>query len=190
MQNRHQTTAGLILLGLALVFGLWQGSVMQAHRIAADSLNKQAANLHAVQTQLLEDHKDLKVSVSGSRLQSAQSLSRVFPAKESLTDLTRLLDDFATKNHFETNPFFISSLHYQEAQTSEDGKYSMTPLVLNVTTSRKNLERFLDFIDQSGSLESNVRLMSVESMSMTFPEQFGGAYDVTFLINAYFNGNG
>lgn len=190
MENRTQTIAALLILGLAVVFGLWQASVLEAHRITANSLNQEAANLAVVQTQLLEAHKDLKVNVSGSRLQSAQSLSRVFPVKENLTDLTRLLDDFAIKNHFDTNPFFISSLSYQTAQAPEGESYKMTPLVLNVTTSRKNLERFLDFINQSGSLESNVRLMSVESISMAFPEQFGGAYDVTFLINAYFNGNG
>ena len=90
---------------------------MEAHRITANSLNQEAADLAVVQTQLLETHKDLKVNVSGSRLQSAQSLSCVFPVKENLTDLTRLLDDFAIKNHFDTNPFFISSLSYQTAQT-------------------------------------------------------------------------
>ena len=51
--------------------------------------------------------------------------------------------------------------------------------------SKKTWNAFLDFINQSGSLESNVRLMSVESISMAFPEPVWWRLRRDFLINAY-----
>ena len=116
---------------------------------------------------------------------SGEQLKLVFPLNEDITNLTRLFEEYEVKNNFETNPFFISNINY--LTPSEEDGYRVLPFSFTVTSSKKNLTEFLEYIESSGSLESEVRLMSIERMSISYPEEFGGEYEVNFSINAYYS---
>lgn len=185
MTDRHKFIAGLVVIMGTLALGAWQFSLMQANLVKADSFQTQASNFAVTKATLIEEYQAIKAEASSERDSSSQELSLVFPSSEDLTNLTRLFDDFATKNNFNTNPFFISNISYREAETGED--YLYVPVTLQLSASKKNLTKFLEYIESSGALEGEVRLMSVEDLTLTYPSEYGGTYTASMDINAYFD---
>lgn len=186
MKERTKFIIGLFILLGTLALGGWQYNVMQANAIDADRFATEAATLTLEKNQLIEEYQEIKVDVSEARETAAQELDIVLPTDEDLTSLTRLFDDFAVKNNFSANPFFISSINYQTA-VAADSLYRYVPISMSVTTSKKNLSKFLEMIESSGALEGGTRLMSVEEMNISYPEEYGGTYEVRFVINAYYS---
>lgn len=187
MNNRFK-----IILGLAIFLGtiglsIWQWSVLQSHNIQINSLKSEAANLRVISEGLAENYQDLYDNVSESRQKDNQNIGLAFPTEENITDLNRLFDEFSVKNNFQSNPFFISSVSYQNIKMEDGADYRVVPISMSISTSRKNLDKFLEFVESSGSLQNGVRLMSVESMSFQYPGEFGGIYDVKLEISAYFS---
>ncbi|MFA6023769.1 MAG: hypothetical protein WC777_00930 [Candidatus Gracilibacteria bacterium] len=187
MNDRRQIFLGLFILLVSALYGVYQWNQREALQISANTLNTQAVSLNMEYAELQEQYSYIKVESGAAREVAAQELSVVFPTSEDLTMLTRLLDDFAVRNNFEGNPFFISSLSYETAKASEDGQYRSVPVRLSITSSKKNLGEFLEFIENSGSLEAGVRLMSIEDLKIQYPLEFGGTYDIQVDLNAYFS---
>lgn len=186
MTDRHQfMLAGLVLLG-TLAYGVWQWNETSALKIQADQLQTEVTNLTSESAQLALDYQDIKKEVSVARETAAQELDQVFPTSENLSELTRLLDEFSVKNNYESNPFFISQLSYQTAVTPDGALYQYVPVSLTVSTSEKNLSKFLEYVESSGSLEGEVRLMSVQDLTVTYPDEYGGEFQVRINLNAYF----
>lgn len=186
MKNKNKLILGGLIVFAATILAVWQGSVMRANTITFNTLNEEAANLRVVQDQLIARHQDIKKEVAQTRLDSAQDLALILPTEENITSLNRLFDDFQAQNDFAENPFFINSVNYQEASTSVEGEYRYVSFTMNVDSSKKNLLKFIDFVEQSGALDSGIRLMSIESMNINFPSQPTEPYSVNMTLNAYF----
>jgi hypothetical protein len=186
MTERHKFFIGLFILFLGTGFSLWQLTALRANQVNIDRFNTESANLRLLRSNLDEQYQGIKVDVIDGRDSLEQSINLVFPRDEDLTKLTRMFDDFAVRNNFSSNPFFISNLSYSNPQTDENSSYSYVPVNLNFTTSKKNLNKFLEFIETSGSLEAGTRLMSVEDMTMSYPKEYGGTYSVRMSLAAYF----
>ena len=187
MNDRMKLYIGIFLLLVATAVGVWQWNEMSANLIEADSLISEAVTQSAIKDNLIADYQDIKVEVDESRERALQEVDLIFPTEEDITNLTRLFDDFAVMNNFSSNPFFISSINYQASLEVEGEGYRYVPVSLSVNTSSKNLGEFLEFVETSGSLESEVRLMSIEEMTVNYPSEYGGSYNVRFTINAYFS---
>ncbi|MFA5792472.1 MAG: hypothetical protein WC897_01220 [Candidatus Gracilibacteria bacterium] len=186
MTERHKIFAGLtILLATALMAG-WQFIVLQNTKADASLLTKTSSELSNLSRSLTEEYQTIKVDVSKYKETSMQELALVFPEDENLTSLTRLFDEFAVKNNFATNPFFISELKYGDFGTPEGENYRILPVDMTITTSSKNLDKFLEYIETSGSLEGGVRMMSAQNVDVTYPSEYGGTYEVKIELNAYF----
>jgi len=186
MNDRHRFILALFILLGTLAYGIWQWNTGTALAIQAGQLQTDVSTLIRTSSGLASEYQTIKKSVSVARESSAQELTQVFPTSENLSDLTRLLDTFAVRNNFDNNPFFIGSLNYQKAITPEGAPYQYVPVSMSVTTSKKNLGKFLGFVETSGSMEGQTRLMSVEDFSVDYPSEYGGAYEVRITINAYF----
>ncbi len=187
--NNDRRTAGIALALLLILVGFsaWQFSIFQANKVTAEAAYSNTENFRSIQEQLLEDHQTLKARVQTTRRETEQNLSLVFPTDESLTGLTRMLDDFASRNHFSENPFFIDSIDYGASTAVLDGSAQALPFTLHVNTSRKNLERFFDFVDESGTLAGGTRLLSIESIDLSYPKEFNAPFDATLNMRAYFS---
>lgn len=187
MNNDRRTIGiGLALLLALGFYALWQWNVMQALDVTAEGAYSNTENFRSIQEQLLQDHQTLKARVQTSRREAEQNLSLVFPSSENLTGLTRMIDDFAARNHFAENPFFVSSIDYGSPVEVEDGSAQALPFTLKVSASRKNLDRFFDYVDASGTLTSGTRLLSIESIDLQYPDTFNGVFEATLHMNAYF----
>jgi len=186
MKDRTKLFIGIFILLGTISLGVWQWNIMQAHQFEIDHLSTEGGNLTVIKEELISEYQEVKVNVTAARETATQELSLVFPTDEDITNLTRLLDDFSLKNNFDSNPFFINSINYQSEMKSEDENYRYIPVSLGVDTSSKNLLKFLEFVENSGSLEGEVRLMGIDDMNVSYPAEYGGTFDVNFVINAYF----
>ena len=189
MTDRHQLYAGLFVLLATALLGVWQWSQMGALSGQVSALQSEAANLTSISKALAEDYQAIRVEVTAAREGSEQALALVFPQDEALTSLTRMFDDYAVKNNFESNPFFISSIHYGSEGESDDlGLYHFVSVSLSMESSKKNLSKFLEMIETSGSLEAGSRLMDIEGISIGYPSEYGGSFDVNLQLRAYYSG--
>lgn len=186
MNDRQKIILAVFILLVTLGYGAWQWQVNNTLTADAAELQNELSTLTVSSRELATEYQDIKKDVSSARETSAQELDQVFPSDENLSDLTRLLDDFAVKTNFENNPFFISEISYQKVTAEEGARYQYVPVTLNVTTSKKNLSKFLEYVESSGSMEGQVRLMSIQDLTLNYPEEFGGTYSAEIHLNAYF----
>ncbi len=186
MTDRNKFILGLAVLALTLILGAWQFSESHALKVDTNSFNKQITLLNASKQKLDAQYQEIKVATNKTRSSSEQEITYVLPVAEDITELTRLLDEFAAKNNFSSNPLFISNVIYGKNAAVEGTTYSYVPLTLSMTSSKKNLLKFLGFVEGSGNLESQVRLMSIENLSLRYPKEYGGTYEAQITLNAYF----
>ncbi len=187
MNDRNKLFLAIFLIIATIGLGVWQWNESEALKIVTNTLNASAANLNSEKNVLTEDYQDLKTEVNETRRSADLKLSTVFPADEDLTELTRIFDDFELKNNFESNPFFISKISYEKIENSEESNYRIMPLSVTFEASKKNMSKFIEFIEASGSIEGEVRLMSIENMKITYPDEYGGIYEIDLKLNAYFS---
>ncbi len=187
MNERHRFITGLIITAIAVVGGVWQWNELTAMQLETNTFSTDASNLTNTKSEIVKDNENKKGEVIKLREGSGEELKAVFPTSEDITSLTRLFDDFSVQNNFPANPFFIGSINYEAAEAAEGTTYRYVPVNLSLTASRKNLDKFIEYIETSGSLESGVRLMSIDNLRLSYPEEFGGEYSVEFQIKAYFS---
>lgn len=187
MNERHKFITGMIIATIAVVGGIWQWNELAAMQVETNTFATDASNLTNTKSEIVKQNESLKGEINKLREGSGEELEAVFPTSEDITTLTRLFDTFSVQNNFPTNPFFIGNINYEAATAAEGTTYRYVPVNLSLTASRKNLDKFIEFIETSGSLESGVRLMSIDDMRIVYPEEFGGDYNAEFKIKAYFS---
>lgn len=187
MNDRHQLFIGLFILAFALGLGVWQWSELQGLKGQIIALQTEATNLTSISSALASDYKEINVDVASAREQTKQAFAQVLPQNEDLTALTRMFDNYEAANNFASNPFFISAIQYSSASTDEEfTAYRSISFNLSVNASKKNLSKFLEMIETSGSLEAETRLMSIGDLNISYPAQYGGTYDVRADVQAYY----
>lgn len=127
---------------------------------------------------------EAKAEFKETELSRVEKVKAVFPEEEELTELTRTFDDFEVKNNFSNNPFFISSLNFKEAMTEENLPYRILPIDLSIQSSTKNFFKFLEYVENSGSLDTKVRLMEINSINVDLNSKGKITFQVS--LNAYF----
>ncbi len=113
-----------------------------------------------------------------------KKIASILPPDENYTDLTRLLDDYFARNDTPGNPIFQSSLRYGKGTpVSGTPGVSSLPIAMNLESTRDNFFKFLNFVNNSGSLENGLRLMEINSIQLNFPEGGEVLSDPTQKIN-------
>lgn len=130
-----------------------------------------------------------KVEFDGLYNQMDTKLATIFPPDDAYTSLTRQLDDFEQELAKLHNPFEISNINYQGVVEGEN--YSILPLRMNIRSSASNFTKFLHLIENSGTLNEDIRLMDLSSIRLSFEEadKESGEPDIisfSVQINAYF----
>jgi hypothetical protein len=117
-------------------------------------------------------------------------LNKVFPADSDKLGIVRMLESFATSINTKTPPFEFNSISFEQPKT-EDG-YTILPISTSIHSSTANFDRFLQLIDRSGQLDTEipVRLMEVSNINIRYrgvDERTGEDQGVDFSVklNAY-----
>ena len=184
IKNKIETFLALALLVGLGVFGFLKVTAYLNLYEYNDSLSAAITSIQAdinASESAVSEGKSVFKDTSNAK---NQEISGVFPATEDLNSLTRAFDEFAVDNNFSNNPFFVSSISYKDS-TEVDGQYQVLPFTMKVESSQKNFYKFLEYIETSGNLDNQVRLMEVESVSISL----GSDDDIlsySLEINAYF----
>ncbi len=189
----------VVVLAAAGVYGYMQYTKLTEVQSAIASEAATLTKMQAAEKQIQAEYANIKSAYDTDFSTIRESIEEVFPSEEQYTKLTRVLDDFVIEHNNTTlNPIFMGSLSFGQPRIDEEKGYSVLPFTLDLDTTRENLEKFLEYIENSGSLENGIRLMEVESISLNFPRKTVSAFatgelqteiptlGVNLILNAYF----
>ncbi len=185
IKNKIETLLSLALLVGLGVFGFFRVTAyLDLYNYNTD-LEATIIDVESNVSSLSDSITESKLVFQDSNAAKNEEIAGVFPDSEDISSLTRAFDEFSVANNFSNNPFFISSINYNDSNESSDGKYMVLPFSMKVESSEDNFYKFLEYIETSGNLDNQVRLMGVDSISINL----SGDDDVlsySLELNAYF----
>lgn len=114
-----------------------------------------------------------------------EKLGYIFPSIDDYTSLTRQIDEFEEELSKKNSPFDISNIEYMTVEDA--GTYSILPLRMSIESSDDNFTKFLHLLENSGSLDDQIRLMDIQSIRLNFNgDDDSDIINFTVQINAYF----
>jgi len=127
-------------------------------------------------------------------------INKVFPVGEQIGPLTRFLENFALQLEKE-GVMTLNAISYGAAITK--GEYATLPIRLSFQADSKNFIRFMQLINDSGSIEEKdfnggepIRMMQVDQINVTIPNfSEGGAiieeplYSISIQVSAFHRNN-
>ena len=131
------------------------------------------------------DYDDKRDTFEDLQSQINNSLTKILPVTDNYQRLTRQLDAFEDEIATKNNPFEISNISFQEVE--EVDNFAILPVRMTIESSNDNFTKFLHYIESSGSLNTEIRLMDISSIRLNFKDD-GDVDIITFTvqINAYF----
>ncbi|OIP81127.1 hypothetical protein COW94_00215 [Candidatus Peregrinibacteria bacterium CG22_combo_CG10-13_8_21_14_all_44_10] len=185
IKNKIETILSLVLLAGLGIFGFLRVTAyldLYNYNIdLAASTIEVESSVNAIATELTE----AKLVFQDSNSAKNEEIAGVFPDNEDITSLTRAFDEFSVANNFSNNPFFISSINYNDSDESDDGKYMVLPFTMKASSSENNFYKFLEYIETSGNLDNQVRLMGVDGISINLATD-DDVLSYSLELNAYF----
>lgn len=180
--------------GLSIIIALFLGYYLFTNITTFLEMRGETASLktlHSALTQtdnrldseledIKEDNEELVTAV-------AEELDYVFPEGENHTLLTRTIESFSNDLNRTKNPFLISNLQYQEGQVSEDGDYMVLPFKMTIHSSHENFIKFLEYVENSGTLNEKSRLMDIKSIVINFVSPQGSQGNISGKDEINFN---
>jgi hypothetical protein len=159
--------AALLLIGFTSWYGMTQFNTLTTVKADLSEADDILLDLEKDNQKALKIYQDANKQALENQVDQEEKIGAIFPTEENLNNLTRTLDDFALKNHYESNPFFISQLVYGEMTEPEgNNTYRFIPVSMTLETSERNFYKFLEYIENSGSTETGTRLLSINGISL------------------------
>lgn len=207
LQKQKKSLRAYAILCLALIIGIgahayfkWSDYMrfkmaVELNQTEIGKLTTDVNNENVAYQKVKEDYDKLTAAVESG-------LKEVFPQSDNYTELNRAFDNLEASLNRAKSPFVISSIDYQDVAVSEDGTYRYLPLRMNIVSSPENFTKFLQYVEESGSLSEKVRLMDIQSIHLSFGNESSGetggtsslgeSGTITFSvkIHAYFQNNG
>lgn len=161
----------LIMLSVTAVYGvtnyrvfLAEGAAIQDNKARIEDVN---SNIEKTKSRF----KEVGDENAKKQLELRKKIEAILPSDENYTELTRLLDNYFAEHDTPGNPIFQSSLRFgQGAPVPETPDVSALSISMNIEATRDNFFKFLDFVNNSASLETGTRLMEITSIQLNFPE--------------------
>lgn len=175
----------------AIVYGFFQFQDLSAARSALEDGQTRLSEMTSFETQIAEQYSTLKTAFDQDFENVRSAVDGVLPSEENYTALTKTLDDFVLTLNRQSPSIFMSNLKFSQPRMDADEEYAILPFSMTLSTTRANLERFLQYAENSGSLEDGSRLLDVRSITINFPGETGVGQEqelltVSLSLNAYF----
>jgi len=183
----------LLLAGLSVYIYVSWGKYSSYKQV----VDKEGAFIEELRTEVQNDkavYESKKDKINSFSNSVELKLEAVFPVNDNYTELTRLIDSFEASLNKRNSVFEVSSLSFQSPRKSKDGTYHILPLNMSIRASRSNFNKFLHWVENSGTLSDKVRLMSISSIRLNFPNvshELNEPEIISFTVqlNAYFQGS-
>lgn len=185
----YAVLCGILLISFGIFFyAKWQeysviSTVVDKNKTLISALKEEGANEKAVFETNKSGFNQLKTEIE-------TNLAEVFPASDAYTELTRKMDSFEQKLSSKDSVFEVSNIEYQTV-TKKDN-YSVLPMRMTIKSSKDNFEKFLHYVETSGSLSDKIRLMDISSIKLNFENNSdlsgkqAEVLNFSVQINAYF----
>ncbi len=189
--KRKIRTYLLLILFVLVAAGTFSYLKWNEYIYVKDGIVATASTLNTLDSTIVEEKSDyqlVKDTFNSLRKNIETSIEDVFPSYDDYTNLTRQIDIIESDLASIDDPFEISNITYQDQIAGNN--YNILPLRLTIRSSASNFTEFLHHIENSGNLESGVRLMDISSIKLNFEDssRAGDASIINFnvQINAYF----
>lgn len=188
-----QIKAYAVLIALLVVCaGFYTYKNLQDYKLASIGTEKAKELITSLRDEVNGEktkYENNKADFDKLRTTTEEKLATIFPATDDYTNLTRQFDAYEVELSKMDSPFEISNIDYDNAVESE--KYFALPLRMSIRSSRENFTKFLHLVENSGSLNNQIRLMDVSSIRLNFEDVDGanganGMINFVVQINAYF----
>lgn len=194
-QIRTYTVLTILVLLAAGTYGYFQFQKLTEAQAALAKGQADLAALKSTETQIADQYTTLKGAFETEFKTVQNAIEGVLPSDENYTALTKALDDFVLTLNRQSPSIFMSNLKFSQPRFEKETDHAVLPMTLTLATTRANLERFLQFAENSGSLDDGTRLLDVRSISISFPQQqvvgapagdTSSLLNVSLAVNAYF----
>lgn len=177
----------LLILVAAVFLGVMQGRKFTMMRVAAQESSAKFAVLQNDLDKIQKSFDEAKKSTETNQRSYEQFALQMLPQDEKMIELTKLLDDFFEKNFQVESEIVASNLRFGAGVSVPGKSYSMLPLSLTITASREKFEKFLQFVEQSGSFSplknvAGVRLLDLQAIRINLG-QSEGKEQVSFTVD-------
>ncbi len=190
-QIRTYVVVTVIIGVAALIYGFFQFQDLSTARAALEDGQTRLSEMSSFEAQIADQYATLKTAFDQDFENVRNAVDGVLPSEENYTALTKTLDDFIITLNQQSPSIFMSNLKFSQPRMDADEEYAILPFSMTLSTTRANLERFLQYTENSGSLDDASRLLDVRSITINFPGETGLGQQqelltVSLSLNAYF----
>lgn len=189
-QRMHIKAYAFLLLMVAGVIGFYSYQKWQEYSVMKMAVAANVSLVDELRNEVTEEkvlYEDIKDDAAALNQEIEEKLQFILPPTDDYTELTRQLDSIEEELASVNDPFEVSNLDYQSAQTTEE--FSVLPVRMNIRSSAKNFQKFLHIVETSGSLDDKLRLFDVSSIRLNFEGSDDSGPEIisfTVQLNAYF----
>jgi hypothetical protein len=186
----------VVALVAAGVYGYLQYQVLTVAQNALSVAQAKVAPLQSSADKTTAAFGELKSQADTGAEDTINKIENVYPSDQNYTALTMKLDEFFKANDKPDNRIFQNSLSFGSPIIDAKNEFAVLPFTMSILTTREKLETFIRYVDSSGDLEGDVRLMDIRSISMSLPQEaeetteapVAGSEDLTVSLsmNSYF----
>ncbi len=187
----YLAVVAVLLIGYSVSFLYPQLDFYLKASAQIEGVNEEIRNYDNVILPGLKTTNELHKAAYNNEFQEVEdALGTVFPEDIDKLGIVTRLENFATSIHAKTPPFEFNSMTFGEP-IEKDG-YTALPISTSIHSSRTNFDRFIQLVNLSGNLESDIliRLMEISNISIRYRgvdiktgEDKG--VDFTVKLNAY-----
>ena len=161
----------LIIFAGSTFYGITNWNLLQASAAAVQENQKEIENISGLFTKTKDEFQIFADEQAKRQKDFQKKIGSILPLDENYTDLAKQLDDYFATADKPGNPMFQGSLNFQKGQVVKDATgISVLPFSMGLEGTRDNLFKFLKFVQDSGSLESGIRLMEIKNIDLSFSE--------------------
>jgi methyl-accepting chemotaxis protein len=191
-EKRHQKLYTKVYAVLCLIIiasmGFFSYQKWQEYSLIKTAVEKNKDLVAALRENVADEKSAYELNKEGFNSMNEEieeKLEYIFPSADDYTSLTRQIDEFEEELSKKNNPFNISNIEYMTASATDS--YSTLPFRMSIESSDDNFTKFLHLLENSGSLDDQVRLMDIQSIRLNFDEDDeSDIINFTVQINAYY----
>ncbi|MEK9132091.1 MAG: hypothetical protein AAB606_00045 [Patescibacteria group bacterium] len=174
----------VVALAATLGIGWLKFNVLQAEEQAVTDNESRRGEMTDSLTKAETSYKTFAEQRAQRDADFSKLIAGILPMDENYTDLTRALDDFFAENDKPNNPILQSNLSFSKGElvVSTPG-ISALSFSMTIESTRDNFFKFLQFVNESGSLANGKRLMEINSINLSFVNGGEVVQDLTQKIN-------
>ncbi|MEK7528739.1 MAG: hypothetical protein AAB592_03150 [Patescibacteria group bacterium] len=176
----------VIVVGGLMSYAQWQDYMARQSAVSDNMLR--VSGLQQELEKAGTEYESMRGTYQAEQEKFQAQILKVLPEGEQYTQFTRDLDEFFDKNFTSRNAFVASSARFGQGMVAEGGAYAVLPVSLSVESSKENFYKFLRLAEESGTLAEGQRLMDIQSIRISLPENpsAGDTFTYTVNLNAYY----